>query len=43
MCTPSLYRFELVPVEGQDVSMVYGLVTEPRQDIKVYLRQRAED
>ena len=33
-------RFEVVPVEKQEVTKVYGLVTEPEKDIFVYLRQR---
>ena len=34
------FRFEVVPVEGQDVGKVYGLITEPKEEIYVYLHQR---
>ena len=38
---PLPYRFEFVPVEGQEVVQVYGLVTEPKEEIYVQLRQRS--
>ena len=37
-----LSRFKLIPVEGQKVTQVHGLVTEPKEEIHVYLRQRDE-
>ena len=30
-----------MPVEGQDVVKVYGLVTEPKEEIYVHLHQRS--
>ena len=33
-------RFEVVPVEGQDVTPVYGLVTEPKEELYIQLQQR---
>ncbi|XP_064390631.1 cytochrome P450 20A1-like [Halichondria panicea] len=35
-----LQRFTIVPVPGQDVIQVHGLVTEPRDDIRVYITSR---
>ena len=29
-----------MPVDGQDVVKVYGLVTEPKEEIYVHLHQR---
>ena len=34
------FRFEFVPVDGQDVVKVYGLVTLPKEEIYVHLHQR---
>ena len=35
-----LHRFTLVPVEGQHVEQVHGLVTEPKEEIYIYVRAR---
>lgn len=35
-----LSSFQIVPVEGQTIVQVHGLVTEPKEDIKVYIRSR---
>ena len=35
-----LHRFNLVPVEGQNVEQVHGLVTEPKEEIYLYVRAR---
>ena len=35
-----LSRFMVVPVAGQTVVQVHGLVTEPKEEIKVYIRPR---
>ena len=37
-----LSRFKVRPVEGQKVTQVHGLVTEPREEIHVYITQREE-
>ena len=37
-----LSRFKIVPVEGQKVTPVHGLVTVPKEEIHVYLKQRKE-
>ena len=39
-CTLPHFRFEVTPVAGQEVTKVYGLVTEPEDDIYISLRQR---
>ena len=35
-----LHRFTLVPVEGQHVEQVHGLITEPKEEIYIYVRAR---
>ena len=35
-----LHRFTFIPVEGQHVEQVHGLVTEPKEDILLYVRAR---
>ena len=35
-----LSRFKVLPVEGQKVTPIHGLVTEPKEEIHVYLNQR---
>ena len=37
---PNYVRFEVVPVPGQDVTQVFGLVTEPKEEIYVQLNPR---
>ena len=35
-----LHHFVFIPVEGQHVEQVHGLVTEPKEDILLYVRAR---
>ena len=38
-----LSGFKVTPVEGQKVTQVHGLVTEPKEEIHVYLQRRREE
>ena len=38
-----LSGFKVTPVEGQKVTQVHGLVTEPKEEIHVYLQRRGEE
>ena len=38
-----LSAFKVIPVEGQNVTQVFGLVTEPEKEIRVYLKRRREE
>ena len=38
-----LSAFKVIPVEGQKVTQVFGLVTEPEKEIHVYLKRRREE
>ena len=38
-----LSDYKVVPVEGQKVIQVFGLITEPKEEIHVYLQRRGEE
>jgi hypothetical protein len=38
-----LSSFKVIPVEGQKVIQVFGLITEPKEEIHVYLQRRGEE
>ena len=38
-----LSGFKVTPVESQKVTQVHGLVTEPKEEIHVYLQRRREE
>ena len=38
-----LSRFKVLPVEGEKVIQVHGLLTKPKEEIHVYLKQRWEE
>ena len=38
-----LRQFKLLPVEGQSVQMVHGLVTEPKEEVFLLLEPRDDE
>ena len=38
-----LSGFKVTPVEGQKVTQVFGLITEPKEEIHVHLQRRGEE
>ena len=38
-----LGRFKVEPVEGQKVIQVFGLITEPKEEIFVFIRERERE